>query len=87
MALAVPPAAHGGRGGEEKKYRGGAPPQPPVYTRELAETHNTGTTHDRQRLAVVQILDDFYALCAEEGRYFSDAAKAKLKPMGRRLSL
>ena len=54
------------------------------YAFDLASRHNSGSVHDRQRLAVVQILKSFYDTCHAEGRYLSAAAKAKIAPMGRR---
>lgn len=39
-------------------------------TSQLASRHNSGSTHDRRRLAVVQILRDFYNVCATEGGAF-----------------
>ena len=54
------------------------------YAFALASRYNSGSVHDKQRLAVVQIIKLFYDTCHNEGRYLSSEAKATLKPLGRR---
>ena len=48
------------------------------YCKILCERYGTDSTHDKRRLALVCLLDEFYTICASEGRYLSDDAKRKL---------
>ena len=53
------------------------------YTYDLALRCDSGNVHDRRRVALCQILTEFYALIDREGRFFSDEAKEEVKGMGR----
>ena len=48
------------------------------YCKDLCNRYNSGSVHDRRRLAIVSLLDRFYSICAEEGRYLSTDAKEEL---------
>ena len=48
------------------------------YALHLAESHNTLSVHDRQRLAVCKLLNRFYDILREEDRFVSDSAKLEL---------
>jgi hypothetical protein len=49
-----------------------------AFAKQLAERFNTGSTHDKRRLAVVGLLDRFYEISENEPRFMSDAAKLEL---------
>ena len=55
------------------------------YAAYLAVLHNDGSTHDRLRKAVCELLCRFYAIIDEEGRFLSDGAKQELPVLGRTL--
>jgi hypothetical protein len=60
----------------------GAPTRHAIkFAKTLAETHNTGSLHDRRRLAVCTLLDNFYEILDTNPRYICDADKAKLAPL------
>jgi hypothetical protein len=55
------------------------------YAVVLATRHNSGTTHDKRRLAICTLLQRFYAILENEGRYVSDAAKIELPKLAQTL--
>ena len=48
------------------------------YVLSLAIEHDTGSAHDRRRVAVCQYLVKFYDLLACEGMFMSDRARAEM---------
>ena len=53
------------------------------FAEKLAFEHNSGTFHDRRRLAVCKLLNRFYDITSMEGRYVSEECKDELKKLGR----
>eukprot|EP00959_Pyramimonas_sp_CCMP1952_P373835 7829102-Pyramimonas_sp.AAC.1 len=45
---------------------------------EVAQEHNSGSMHDRRRLAVCQLLHRYYTIIAEEPRFMSQAAQREI---------
>ena len=55
------------------------------FALDLASRHSTDSPHDRKRLAVLQLLLNFYRIISAEGMHLSTAAKEQLPILGRQL--
>ena len=53
------------------------------YTLALAKANNSGSAHDRRRVAVCELMDRFYVILANGGRWFSDEEKAEIQNIGK----
>ena len=54
-----------------------------VHTLALAKANNSGSAHDKRRVAVCELMDRFYVLLHEGGRWFSDEVKAGIGTIGK----
>ena len=52
-----------------------------AFALKLATEHNSGSTHDKRRLAVCQLLCRFYDIISGESRFLTDDLKAELVPL------
>lgn len=57
------------------------------YALVLAQRHDSGSVHDRQRLAVAQLLVSFYDVLDQNGMFLSPTAKEALPKIGSRLCI
>ena len=48
----------------------------------LAREFNSGSVHDRQRLAVAELLNEFYLLMSHSNRRLSDSARRRVPKLG-----
>lgn len=52
------------------------------FAAELAAQYNSGSLHDKRRLALANDLHEFYTLLGNEGRFFSASALASVQRLG-----
>ena len=52
------------------------------FAAEFAAQYNSGSVHDKRRLALANDLHEFYTLLGKEGRFFSASALASVQRLG-----